>query len=86
MKHKELRKRFDALEADVKEALRNMVNNSKHISKHMSCKAVKVYLFDYSELVIVNDELTFLDSNGYHYSLYADCSLEDLIDILNNWK
>ncbi|MCK9543597.1 MAG: hypothetical protein M0R03_16385 [Novosphingobium sp.] len=86
MKHKELKKRFNALESDVKEALENMVNKSKHISKHMSCKALKVYLFDYTELVIVNDELTFLDSNGQHHSLYSDCSLEDLIDILNNWK
>lgn len=84
--YKDFEKRLKQLEQDVEEALREMVTKSRHISRHISGKAVKVYVFDYKELVIVNNELTFLDSNGQHYSLYTDCTLEDLIDILNNWK
>ena len=86
MNHRELSKRYDDLERDVEETLRDLVNKSKYQSRHISGKAVKVHLFDYTELVIVNNELTFLDSNGHHYSLYTDCSLEDLIDILNKGK
>lgn len=84
--YKHLEKKYQDLEQEVKDALKNIVNKSRHYSKHINGKALKVWLFDYTELVIVNDELTFLDGNGHHHSLYSDCSLEDLIDILNNWK
>lgn len=63
--------------------LRNKVENSKQTSKHIDEKSINVNVFDYTELTIVNDRLTFLDSNGQHYSLFADCNLEDLIDVLN---
>ena len=71
------------LEQRIIRELRDKVESSKHISKHLDEKSIKVNAFDYTELTIVNDRLTFLDSKGYHYSLFADCNLEDLIDILN---
>lgn len=79
-----LSEEFDALEIRVQRALRMLINSSKQQSKHVDSKSLNVNVFDYHELVIVNDELTFLDENGYQYSLYAECSLEDLIDIIKN--
>lgn len=78
-----LKKEYLDLEQKVIRELRHKVENSKHRSKHLQEKAIKVNVFYYSELTIVNDRLTFLDRDGYHYSLFALCNLEDLIDILN---
>ena len=65
-------------------ALRDEISKSKIDSKHISgCKAIKVNVFDYVELVIWSDKLTFLDKNGHHHSIWADATIEDLIDILN---
>ena len=71
------------LEQRIMRELRDKVENSKQTSKHINEKSINVNVFNYTELTIVNDRLTFLDSNGLHYSLFADCILEDLIDILN---
>ena len=83
MTPKKIKARFEKLESDVISFLTNKVENSKQTSKHMDTKIIKVNVFDYHELAIINDRLTFMNSNGYHYSLYAECSLEDLIDIIN---
>jgi hypothetical protein len=77
------KKQYRDLEQRVMRELRKKVENSKQTSKHIDEKSISVNVFDYTELTIVNDRLTFLDSNGLHYSLFADCNLEDLIDILN---
>ncbi len=77
------KKQYRDLEQRVIHELRNMVENSNYISKYLNEKALKVNLFDYIELTIVNHSLTFIDKDGLHYSLWADASLEDLIDILN---
>jgi hypothetical protein len=82
MKYKAMSKRYDDLEQEVLEALREEIEKSKEVSDHMDAKVLKVNVFDYEELAIINDELTFMDGNGYHYSIYSECSLEDLIDIL----
>ena len=76
-------KQYRDLELRIMRELRNKVESSKQTSKHLDEKSINVNVFDYTELTVVNDRLTFLDSNGHHYSLFADCSLEDLIDILN---
>lgn len=82
-----LKKEYRDLETRVLSTLREMVNNSKTESKHLNGKAIKVNVFDYTEIVIINDRLIFLDSNGYHYSLFnGDCTLEDLIDIIEKHK
>ncbi len=80
---KNFKKQYRDLEQRIMRELRDKVENSKQTSKHINEKSINVNVFDYTELTIVNDRLAFLDSNGQHYSLFSDCNLEDLIDILN---
>lgn len=77
------KKQYRDLELRIMRELRDKVENSKQTSKHIDKKSINVNVFDYTELTIINDRLTFLDSNGYHYSLFDECNLEDLIDVLN---
>ena len=77
------KKQYRDLEMIVKRELRDKIEASDYISKHINEKAIKVNVFDYTELAIINDRLTFMDDKGYHYSIDADATLEDLIDILN---
>ena len=77
------KKQYRDLEQRIMRELRDKVENSKQTSKHINEKSINVNVFDYTELTIVNDKLTFLDRNGQHYSVFVDCNLEDLIDILN---
>lgn len=77
------KKQYRDLETRVFNELRNRIENSTYISKHTNTKAIKIDLFDYTELTVINHDLTFLDRKGYHYSIFGDCTLEDLIDILN---
>lgn len=79
-----LKDQYRDLERKVHAELRNLINGSTKISKHTGGKSIEVGVFGYEELTIVNDNLTFLDESGQHYSLYADCYLEDLIDILSS--
>lgn len=81
-----LSKKYKSLELSVFVALVSEIEKSTYKSEHMDEKAIKVNVFDYTELVRINERLTFLDANGLHYSVYAECSLEDLIDILNKIK
>lgn len=83
MKYKLLSKRYDDLEAEVMEALREEVLKSNVQSKYINDNVLKVNVFDYQELAIINGELTFISEGGHHYGIYCECSLEDLIDILN---
>jgi hypothetical protein len=83
-KYKKLSERYQKLEQDVHNALREVIQKSKIESKHIQDKVIKVNVFDYTELGIINNKLTFLNSDGYHYSIYNECSLEDLIDILTS--
>lgn len=77
------KKQYRDLELRIIRELRDKVENSNQTSRHLDEKAINVNVFNYKELTIVDDRLTFLDINGQHYSLFADCNLEDLIDILN---
>lgn len=77
-----LSEEYNALVEIIERALRLVVNASKVESKIVHSKALKVNVFDYVELVIINDKLTFINESGLQYSLYADCTIEDLIDIL----
>ena len=80
---KTLKTKYRDLEQRVLSDLRQKVNESKQKSKHLNTKCLNVSIFNYVELVIINDHLTFLDANGMQYSLWnGDCNLEDLIDIL----
>jgi hypothetical protein len=82
MKHKALSKRYDDLEQEVLQALREEITKSELDSKHMDTKVIKVNVFDYEELALIHNDLAFMDSDGHQYGLYTECSLEDLIDIL----
>ena len=73
---------YDELETKTLLELREKIMKSEICSKYVNEKAIKVNVFDYEELIIINDKLVFIDANGSHYSLYADCCLEDLIDLL----
>ena len=81
---KDLKLQYRDLEQRVLANLRYKISISKEYSKHVTTKCIKVTVFDYTELANINDQLTFLDANGLHYSLWnGDSNLEDLIDILN---
>lgn len=81
---KKFKKQYRDLEMNVLANLRYKIRTSKEYSKHIQDKCIKVNLFDYTELALINDQLVFLDDKGYQYSIFADANLEDLIDILNN--
>ena len=83
MAKENLKLSYRNLETRVLSSLRDKIENSNYISKHINQKAIEVNVFDYTELSIVNDRLTFLSRNGLQFSLFADANLDDLIDILN---
>jgi hypothetical protein len=74
---------YSTLKWRIENELRKRIAKSKIKSEHVSEKCVKVLVFDYHELTIINDELTFIDRQGLHYSLYCDVTIEDLLDIIN---
>lgn len=82
-KRKSLIKKHDALEQEVYNELRKRIAKSKYESKHIDGKVLKVNIFGYTELAVINDRLTFLDDGGLHYSIdNGDCTLLDLIELL----
>lgn len=84
-KYEKFSNRLKKLESDIEAALVKEINRSKTYSRFISdCKVIKVNIFGYTELGIVNDRLTFMDNDGHHYTIDADCTLVDLIDILNS--
>jgi hypothetical protein len=84
MKHQHLADDLLALEKSIKLALIDSIDLSKHKSKsHANNNCLKVSIFNYVELIFIHDALYFIDSKGNMYSLYSECTNEDLIDILN---
>ena len=61
--------------------LRYKISISKKYSKHVQEKCLKVNILSFTEIVNINDRLTFLDEDGLHYN-WQECDLENLIDIL----
>lgn len=78
-----LQETYKTLEREVNLLLKLVITNSNLKSKHVDSNCIKVDVYDYTELVIIDTELVFLNDRGYHYHLYSECSLEDLIDILS---
>jgi hypothetical protein len=74
---------YSTLKWRVEDELRKRIAKSKINSEHVSEKCIKVLVFDYHELTVINDKLTFIDRAGLQYSLYCDVTLEDLLDIIN---
>ena len=80
---KNLLKKLDVLEQEVYNELRKRIADSKHESETCNEKVLKVNVFGYTELAVINDKLTFLDSDGLHYNIdNGDCTLLDLIELL----
>ena len=78
------KKQYRDLETRVLAELRDRISKSKTESKHVQEKSIQVNVFDYTELAIINDQLTFLGDKGQHYSIWnGDCELEDFVDILS---
>jgi len=78
---------FDTEYNDLKKRiilkLRSLISNSNVVSKHIvGLPCIKVNIFDYCELVIWNNNLTFITNDGLHSSLLSDCDIEDLIEII----
>jgi hypothetical protein len=81
--YEEIREKHDALECEVLDILIDAINKSTTKSKHMDCNAIQITnLSNYTELVIVHNQLTFLNEDGNHYCIYAETSLDELIDII----
>ena len=78
------KKQYEKLENEVLQKLKELINKSKYTSKAYGIKAIQVNVFDYVELIVLNETLTFIDDDGLQYSLFADANLEDLIDIINS--
>ncbi len=83
IKKEDFKETYRNLESRVHFELTELINNADRKSSHGDFPSIAVNIFDYEELCLVNNRLVFLDKHGCHYSLYADCTLEDLIDILN---
>jgi len=71
-----LKKQYRDLETQVFRTLREQVEITP-------TKTIKVNLYDYVKIALINDRLIFIDDKGYEYDLYSEASLEDLIDILS---
>lgn len=74
-------KKYRDLEQEVLRELSKKVKNGKP-SKYISANCIKATLLGYDELVIVNDRLAFIDSDGLHYDVFSR-NLEELIELLN---
>jgi hypothetical protein len=84
-KGERLSKKYADLRNEVETELKKRIIKNNVDSEHYHyCKVIKLNgtLYGYTELAIINDKLAFLDKDGYQFSIYADCTLEDLIDIL----
>ena len=79
----ELMLQLNELTNNVYTILREHIEDSRYTSKFNGEKAIKVDLFDYKELCIVHDKLTFLDNYGNEHSIDSEATLEDLIEIID---
>ena len=75
--------KYNQLESEVHDKLWDLILERDEESQFGVFKAIEVNVFDYVELAIIDEKLVFLDKNGYHYFLYSDCQLTDLIDIIS---
>ena len=77
------KEQYQNLKQNIIFALEDKIKKSTYTSKHIEDKAIIVNIFNYTELAIINNTLIFLDENGLHYSLFNNCNLEDLINIID---
>lgn len=82
------KKRCDELEKEVITELKSIINTSEELSKFINAPAISVFVgsitndVTFVEMVVIDDELEFLDSNGYHYP-HGFVSLTDLVELVD---
>ena len=79
-----IRKNYRDLEMKVLANLRDLIESSPIESETVNARVIKVELYDYKEMAIINDKHTFIDSSGQHHNIFSDCTLDDLIDIISD--
>jgi predicted RNA-binding Zn-ribbon protein involved in translation (DUF1610 family) len=80
-----IRDLLTSVESTIQSRLKNLIQTSHKPSKHVGgCNAISVNVFGMKELVYLGGDLIFIDDDGHHYSLYADCTNDDLVDIIEN--
>jgi hypothetical protein len=72
--------RLDSIEFDVIETLKQLIFKSDIFFNNL--QVIEVDIFGYKYITISNNDLVFIDENQYEYSLFADCTLLDLIEII----
>ena len=82
--YKDMNEALTLMEIKIKNALEFEIKHSRHTLKNIEGNVLPVNVYDYVGLMMINDKLTFIDKDGQHYEIYAECSLEDLMDILIN--
>lgn len=75
---------LNSLESKIKASLALEIMESETESKHIQGNCLRVNVYDYEELILIQSRLVFLDSNGLHYDLFAECTIYDLVNILND--
>jgi hypothetical protein len=77
-----VRKQYRDLEMRVLRLLREYIEDNGSESRFICEDAIRVDLGRYVELTVIHDQLTFFDCEGLMHSVFSECTLEDLIDIL----
>lgn len=82
--YQDLTDRYNEVENEIIAMLEKEVNASFIESENHKVPCLKISLFDYTELLILNGRLQFADSDGLLYNLFNDdVRNDDLLDILN---
>jgi len=82
--HANYQYRFEQLQSEIEDTLRTLISKSNWQHPDYDRPAIKVNVFGYTALTIINDKLIFLDGNGYQYSLDAESQITDLLDIIKS--
>lgn len=80
-----LKNKYEEVEQETLYLIVTEINKNGTESKHGNFKSIPVNVFDYNEIAVIDSRLTFLDHRGYQYSLWAECTIEDLFEIIENF-
>jgi hypothetical protein len=81
-----LSEKLDLFVSEVEDQLKSLIAGSHVTSSICNELCLTVDIYGYTELVYVNNELTFLCKDGENYSLFSECTLHDLIDIIKEYE
>ena len=77
-----VRETVEALKTTISKELCDRIRKSTHTSSYTADQAIYVSTIDYSELAIVNGELTLIDYDGNQFNLFRNLSLTEIIDLM----